>query len=254
MTGFLVDAYGNSSTIVTIYEEDEPHYLIASSTGYPSAAVYRTDDPTIPCANDAIKSEDCEVVRVPVKDVQGWEQDDVVSAAYHMLEDTGYSQDLLIVKPYEEDLESVAWIVQSVSYERSGVNLKWRIVIASPAAESEADAILPGSSWFATLVSIATAGCVASLFFVAYIYRNREHRAVMYGDWRFTCAFSLGSALMNLSSLTLIGQNTNAMCLVRFWSFHLTFAITLSPLFIKVWRVKQLVNESRRFRLSLIHI
>jgi len=77
---------------------------------------------------------------------------------------------------------------------------------------------------------------------------------VIYSDWRFTSAFILGCALWSCSTLTLVGPNTDAMCLLRMWSFHLLFVVALAPLFVKTWRMRKLVGSIRIRRDEIGHV
>ena len=87
--------------------------------------------------------------------------------------------------------------------------------------------------------------CIA---FAIIFYSRRRHRTILHADWRFTCVFIAGCALLNLFILTLLGYNTDAYCMLRMWSFHGLFPVALSPLFVKIWRIKQLVGRSTNFR------
>ena len=77
------------------------------------------------------------------------------------------------------------------------------------------------------------------------LFQRRKDRIVIYGDWRFTSAFICGCAKLNLSTLLLIGPNTNALCLGRMWTFHLFFVFALAPLMVKTWRVYKLVGKDQ---------
>lgn len=71
-------------------------------------------------------------------------------------------------------------------------------------------------------------------------------------DWRFTSAFILGCALLNLTTLTYIGPATDQTCMLRMWSFHVVFVLALAPLLVKVWRIYKLVGSAdRAVRLSI---
>eukprot|EP00567_Pseudictyota_dubia_P008211 CAMPEP_0197434494 /NCGR_PEP_ID=MMETSP1175-20131217/2209_1 /TAXON_ID=1003142 /ORGANISM="Triceratium dubium, Strain CCMP147" /LENGTH=133 /DNA_ID=CAMNT_0042963237 /DNA_START=25 /DNA_END=427 /DNA_ORIENTATION=- len=51
--------------------------------------------------------------------------------------------------------------------------------------------------------------------------------------------------------MTLVGPNTDALCLTRLWSFHLLFVIALAPLLVKVYRMHRLVGKRRLNRESI---
>jgi hypothetical protein len=120
------------------------------------------------------------------------------------------------------------------------------VIIVAPGAESTTDSITKGDPLLAVLCVIGGLGfCICSaIFFV--MFSERKEKAVIFADWRFTCAFIFGCILLNGSTFTLLGENTDTTCLLRMWTFHLFFAVALAPLFVKVWRINQLVGMSIR--------
>lgn len=123
--------------------------------------------------------------------------------------------------------------------------------VASPGNRSNSSSLQPGNSLFAITLAIGILGFVICGGFFLLFFAKRSSRAVMFADWRFTCAFILNCALFNLSTLALVGANTDAMCLVRMWSFHLLFIATLTPLFVKTYRMWRLVG-SKQIRREVI--
>lgn len=74
-------------------------------------------------------------------------------------------------------------------------------------------------------------------------YRSRKEEAVRFGDFTFTSAFILGCGLLNLSTLTLLGENTDTLCMLRMWAFFLLASMALSPLFVKAFRTWRLLGS-----------
>lgn len=165
----------------------------------------------------------------------------------------GYPNELLPVNSSSEsgwlnsNVDSTAsgfYISRSALYEEiEGEEPRWRILVASPGEVSDTDTILPGMPTFAAVLGISAAGFVICSAFVAVIYSKRSERMIVFSDWRFTCAFIAGCALLNLSTMTLVGPNTDALCLVRMWSLHFFFVIALAPLLVKVYRMQRLVGK-----------
>ena len=66
---------------------------------------------------------------------------------------------------------------------------------------------------------------------------------MQFGDFTFTSAFILACGLLNLSTLTMLGENTDTLCMLRMWSFFLLSSVALSPLFVKAFRTWKLLGS-----------
>ena len=231
---FLVEAYKNTSTLIVIFEAEAPHRVIGSSTG------------TVPIRDGIHLSID---EFYDPMDSNGTPLDEVLVQAYWEQAYQNYPEGRLITVKISEEIDSKVYASQSTLYEYPGIEgLKWRVIIVSPGIRSDQDEILPGSGGtFALVIALATAGVLLCTFFCFLLYRKRTERAVIFGDWRFTCAFIAGCVLMNTSSYSYLGPTTDSTCLLRMWMFHLMFAITLSPLFVKVYRMHRLVGSGHSF-------
>jgi len=224
---FLVETYQNSSTQIILYEAEDPHRVIGASTG-----------------TDPVQDGEHVSIMDFFDPINGNPLDEVLVRAFEEQSAQGYPEGRLITVKTSEDIASDIYASQSILYMDPEIEgLEWRVIIVSPGARSDQDELLPGSSTFALVIVLASAGVVMCAFFLIILYRKRNERAVIFGDWRFTCAFIVGCILMNTSSYALVGPNTNATCLLRMWMFHLTFAIALSPLFVKVYRMYVLVGN-----------
>ena len=270
ITRFLIESYGNTSTAVVIYEDEEPNYLIGASTGYLSARNMLTEDLSQPCPVDRGDGVPCTPIRISVLDMGKEEElqeeeksddtddssatatsvinrmDRVLSKAAIRHMEAGYPQNLLSLKDSDDDLQSQVYVSQSTLYTQPGAELVWRVIVVAPGTTSTTDNILykenPGM--FVGICIVAALGMVACSAFLYIMYQKRAEKAIVYADWRFTCAFIVGSILLNGSSFSLLGQNTDSTCLLRMWMFHLCFALALAPLFVKVWRIHKLVGSS----------
>ena len=61
---FLKEGYFDSSTMVVVYEEQEPNYIVASSTGRKAATKVLTEDESQPCPDSGSSDTGiCVVVR-----------------------------------------------------------------------------------------------------------------------------------------------------------------------------------------------
>jgi len=263
---FLVESYGDSSTAVVIYEDAEPHYLIGTSTGSDSARFYLSDNLSEPCPVDSGDDIPCTPVRIPIHDLEGTKMDQALVKAFERQSAKGYPEELLTVK-LDNKTSSSIFVSQSTLYQQMGAELTWRVIILAPGEVSNVDAILPGDPLFAFVIITGSLGFLACAGFLLMTYSKRSEKAVVYADWRFTCAFITGCVLLNGSSFTLLGKNTDATCLLRMWAFHLFFIMALgkdrlkswkmhcisrvahfhlhlhpAPLFVKIWRVYRLVG------------
>jgi hypothetical protein len=196
--------------------------------------------------------EECTAVRVEMAELSGHEMDSILVRAFKAQQKSGYPQELVNVKASDQ-VDSKLYTTQSTLYERSGANLKWRVIVISPAEESTLDSITLGNTLFGVVCIIGGLGVVICLALFVAFYWKRMERAVIYADWRFTCAFILGCAILNLSTFTLLGPNTDATGMLRMWSFHSCFVLALSPLFAKIWRMYKLVGNTRIRRVTISH-
>ena len=245
---FLIESYGSSptdndeinvgnstqtdETYIVIYEAKEPHYMVASSTGRKAATKVLKADPSALCPDAENDENLCDVKRVKMSELEGQPSDDILKASYLEQVNRNYPRDLVAAR-LSDDSGSEAYVSQS-SFYKSGEDLEWIILVVSPMEQSESDALTKEDGLFGVVCVVASLGfslCLAMFF--TFIYK-RKSRAVILADWRFTSAFLMGCALLNLSSFTFLGENTEELCWARMWSFHFLFALALSPLFVKV--------------------
>ena len=251
MSNFLVESYKNSSTVVVIFEAQEPdNFMVASSTGRKAASKVLAQDKTQPCLDDKNDDGACIVVRKKMKALEGFPRDSLLVRAYETQKRAGYPKELLSISTSDfDDLgmhnEHDVYIVQSSSYNPGG-ELEWIVLVISPAGKVTKDYLVKEDSLFGVVCVVASLGFILCLAMFISFYRRRNERAIILADWRFTTSFLLGCALLNLSSFTLLGENTDALCLSRIWSFHFLFSVALSPLFVKVWRMWRMVGTSNR--------
>jgi len=239
------DIRTNEETYVVIYEAAEPNYLVATSTGRSSASKVLESDETIACPDDADDQGGCIVKRVAMADLQGRPNDEILHRSYVEQKRSGYPRNLVSAKLSDEP-GTAAYVSQSSFYSRGDAELNWIILVISPVNRDETDSLAKGDALFGVVCVVAGLGFLLCLaMFVAFLY-FRKSRAVILADWRFTSAFLMGCALLNLSSFTFLGENTDALCLARMWSFHFLFALALSPLFVKVYRIWRLVGTPNR--------
>mmetsp|Transcript_26387 Transcript_26387/g.40020 ORF Transcript_26387/g.40020 Transcript_26387/m.40020 type:complete len:912 (-) Transcript_26387:122-2857(-) len=267
----LMDTYGgNASTStsanVLIVEDEFPNYAIASSTGSKVYKMHLKSDPKKGCDGSNINSLDCEAVRLSAEDFYTSSNkrcDMVLVRALEQQQEEGYPEGL-VVSTAEDEYSSDAnllqtsseestcdrkyYVSQSLVYEQEGKNLKWRIIVAMPATLSTQDSITPSSPLFGIVLSIAILGFLFCLSLFIVYYGQRKKKEVVMSDWRFSSAFILACALLNLSTLSYLGESTDATCMLRMWLVPFFVVLPLAPLLVKVWRMYQLVGKAATFR------
>ena len=249
---FLVDSYGEGAatqenyeeTYVVIFEAAEPNYMVASSTGRSAASKVLEDDESVPCPDDADDTIGCVVKRISMEDLAGKQYDDILQMSYAKQSEENFPRDLVSVK-LSDDTGSEAYASQS-SFYSSGDDLEWIILVISPITKSTSDALDKSEGLFGVVCVIASLGFVLCLVMFVSFFLKRKSRAIILADWRFTSAFLMGCALLNISSFTFLGEATEALCMARMWTFHFLFALALSPLFVKVYRMYRLVGTANR--------
>ena len=177
----------------------------------------------------------------------------VLARTFKRQKEEGFPDTELVSVKRSDATDSIAYASQTQLFDVPDAGLAWRIVILSPAELSGEDTILPGDVLFPLLIVVALLGFLVCLVLLFRFFKHRTERTVIAADWRFTGAFITGCALLNTASLSFLGPNTDALCLLRMWMFHLFFAATLSPLLIKTYRMTKLVggsNSLQRIKIS----
>lgn len=252
----------SSGATVLIVEDDDPNYIIGSSTGSKAAKKVRVDDESINCEDEEIFSGEveCKTVRATPADYAQHIDvplDRIMAFAFEEQKTAGFPKELVVSenpnKIHSNDTAADFYVSQSLNYEQSeGENLKWRIIVAMPVPVASNDELYYGDPIFVVVLAVGVTGCAACLLLFYYYFKRRKRTEVRMSDWRFTSAFILGCAVLNLTTLTYFGPASDEMCMLRMWSFHFVFVLTLAPLLVKVWRIYKLVGSAdRAIRLSI---
>jgi hypothetical protein len=238
---YLVEQFADTSMQILVIEPEEPNYLIASSIRDNSISkLVLIDDKNKqqqPCPADKVKDTTlCEPVRLTVKDLGSTDNIDSIvlyrafqaysQSAFNISSSSSASnnnhteqQQYYHVNFKSDDMiGSQAFTARGQTYTQS--NLNWIVLVIVPMNRSPTDASLVGTTSFYVVCILGTVGFIGCLSLLLKFYSKRKERAVIYSDWVFTCAFILGCTTLNLSSLTLVGENTNPLCMLRMWSFN----------------------------------
>src|SRR5210317_24187 len=89
----------------------------------------------------------------------------------------------------------------------------------TPLEQTEEDTIKKDKKMFIVLciISALEFSICFLLFFLFFCRMNKS--AVILTDWRFTSAFIMGCAFMNVTTLSLIGDTSQELCALCAWAF-----------------------------------
>jgi hypothetical protein len=62
---------------------------------------------------------------------------------------------------------------------------------------------------------------------------------------QLTQLFLVGSIGLNVSAITMLGENTTVLCQSRAWLFYSFFTLALAPLLIKAYRIHRIFNATQ---------
>lgn len=224
ISDFLGEQYAGTEIYVIVVEAAEPNYVIASSTGSPSAGKVLKADNTQPCPASIDQDALCTAARKPISEFAITQDDKILVNAFNAQEKAGWpTRDLVMVK-VDEKPSSQAYVSQSEVFEQENANLRWRLIVVMPVERSLEDVAVRGDNVFAIICLLAGLGFFLCFLMAWVFYSKRHEKAVVHADWRFTCAFILGCAILNISTYTLLGENTDELCMLRMWSFNSLFA------------------------------
>lgn len=257
LSEFFTKEFFNTDIMLLIVEAKEPNYIIATSTGVSATKIVLKSNTSQICHNSD-NVDDCVMTRISVMELANqYDPKDLLTDQYNsnatILKKTfmEHQRDnfplmkLVLVKT-TDDIGSAAYVSQGNIFQQQ--NLQWRAFVIMPMTRSNNDAIVKGSTMFIVVCIISSVGFITCMLLFHIFFKKRNQKAMIHADWRFTCAFIFNCSLLNISSFTLLGPNTNQLCMLRMWSFNSLFACALSPLFVKVWRMHHLLTASRGFR------
>lgn len=254
ISNFLIESYKDTETTVAIFERDEPHYIVAASTGSSGVKKVLKIDGVTRCPPDA-SSDVCQAVRAAASEIQEMDADSIIRASFSSQQALGFPQDEL-VSSTPAGFDQI-YASQVMSYSTStgslGVTeLNWKIMIMQPVTTEDSDTIMMGDSQFGILITVASVGAFICIVLIGLLFTKRRKREVIVTDWRFLSAFLLSCALLNLSCITFLGPNTDEMCLIREWLVHFFLVLSLSLLFTKTYRIYKLVDSATSFTSTII--
>lgn len=208
INSFLLEEYSNSTMNIFLVERRTPNHMIASSCyneNKLTKSVLMTNE-SIACPINNQDDKLCTDVRVSIADLEQLQYDDlpaaIMSRAFIAHRDVNFPEMKNIYFKETDDIGSNAYISQMHSYTNS--NLEWYIFVIHPMIRSTSDSSMSGTSMFYVVIFLASLGFIGCINLFIAFYNRRRERAMIYADWRFTCAFIMGCANLNLSSYTLL--------------------------------------------------
>ncbi|CAJ1969738.1 unnamed protein product [Cylindrotheca closterium] len=247
VSNFLAESFVDTSFAVAIYEDEAPHNMIGISTQSDVISWWLIEDDTVPCPEDQIGQTPrvCLARQLNIMNFESSIDDSILRKAHEAFELVDFVEDVTVaVREDDDDVSTPSYIATTVLYDLQDANLKWRILVTTPIDTDPDNIIVVGDSMFPFIIAIAVLGFLICIgLFLAY-YGRRNERAVQFSDVQFTSAFLLASALLNLSTLTLLGKTDDELCLMRMWVFFTFSSMMLSPLFVKAYRTYKLLGSS----------
>ena len=119
---------------------------------------------------------------------------------------------LLLDKVGDDSFDGLCYASQMKSFTHDE-GLSWRIIIMRPIETLAQDTIIPDDGLFPFLIAPPVVGFIVCLLLFVLFMKNQSHKEIIFSDWRFMGAFLFGFVLLNLACFTLIGPNTDALCL-----------------------------------------
>lgn len=148
---FLIHNFGESQVDVAIYEDKEPHKLIATSTPNTPSFVYRIlsdDGVKRDCTQEEIDARLCQAEQLTIQDLENYSIADTVLQKAHLAfeerVDLNDDNSYVVIDADDENLYRVSVFL----YEVQSKNLKWRILISMPLEAALGDDELDGDSGF----------------------------------------------------------------------------------------------------------
>jgi len=107
------------------------------------------------------------------------------------------------------------------------------------------DHTVHGSTTGTVVIVFGCLGLATALAWIVWFIVHRKSAIVKASQFHFMVLFCLGAGLANIGTMVNLGENTNFSCMSRPWVFHLSFSITLGPLFVKAQRVHQIFANKK---------
>lgn len=228
ITKLISEEYEGTDLTILIVEAEAPHYVIASSTGSTSSRSALKNNHNASCPVPIIDDylDECTIIRVPIDQMNNNSMDIVLQRTFYEHQRQNFPLSAIIPVKENDDIGSAAYITKSKVYQQENApSLKWHVFVVTSMERLTVDSSVAGDESFAMTIVLGSCGFIGCMAMFIIFFKNRTKQAMIYADWRFTCAFLFGCTMLNLSTFTLLGYPTNSLCLLRMWSFNLLFVI-----------------------------
>ena len=226
ISDFLTSQYNNTETMVMVVEKVEPNFIVAASTGKdPSKLVFRANE-SLACTLTDVEdiNRECHRVRIRVQEMAKSDSDldKIFALAFEAQRAASFPSSEKYVKITVSDQVGGRGYTSQGGFF-STQNIEWHVIVIFPLSRDPSDSAGAGSAAFAIAIVLGVAGFVVTSLLGMIFYSHRRERAVINSDWRLTCLYLAGCALLNLSSLTMVGENTDFTCNLRAWTMNALF-------------------------------
>lgn len=240
---FLRAEYAETDYLVLIVSRDSPNIMIATSyheEQFQLKAVL-TEDETKPCndptflellANQtklsAYQNASCKTVQIPISDLNNSikTEETISYRAFIAQQDQNFPPDKPVYVKLSDKIGSSAFTSLGRVYKlpEAEDTMEWHVLAITPMNRSPTDAALPGDISFVIICLSSSIGFMSCLGCLLVFTKQAYKPIPVHVTWTLSFAFMLGCTTLNLSSFTLLGENTDLSCMLRMWIFHALFA------------------------------
>lgn len=134
-----------------------------------------------------------------------------------------------------------SYYLQCITYVDTIPGLSWYVMVLLP-AKKDVTTIASTTSLYSAVVAIAAVALFATCMGIIMTLLYFKSKLIKFTQPFFTLLTLLGGVLLSISSLLILGENSNINCAARPYIFNFGFTLAFSPLLIKAWRVGKVFN------------
>ena len=230
-----------------ICEDRPPHRMVGISTG--KQLTYQS------CSVSKSEGRKCKSMLLNINEIgnNGKIENMMLQKAHASLYGDQFPPNRTVaIDGVDEQGNSHIYVASSQFYHKPGNNIKWRVITIWPMTKTLSATAYGTNGIF--ILALSVIGFAICLSLLVHFYQERKERAVQLADFQLTSAFLVSCALVNLSFLLHLGQNTTVTCNLKLWIPRILIFTTLSIIIVKMYRLYVLVtypsNSAARVRLN----
>lgn len=120
-----------------------------------------------------------------------------------------------------------------------------------PDTTVECDMVPSESSTGTIFMIVALLNLIIALGFMAFLFKFADRPVVRYAQPKFCALYCVGAAVLGLSLLTFLGENSDWNCMLRPWVFNIGITLMFGPLFVKIRRVVGLFSNKKLKKIKI---